>query len=459
MEEGRNLKRLILIGIIFIAIGAVLGLGLSGLIKRPAEKLEVKKERKILYYRHPMKPEIKSDKPMKDEMGMDYIPMYEEEVTEEAVPGTVSISPEKIQKIGVRSEEVKRKTLKRVIRTVGRVDPVESKVYIINTKIAGWVEKLYVDRTDQMVHAREALLELYSPDLVSAQEEYLLAYGSLEKVKESPYHEVKRGTESLLEATRQRLRYWDISDDQIKRLEETGKITRTMAIRAPAHGGVTEKMIVQGQKIEAGETLFRVIDHSVVWVYGEIYEYELPYIKVGQEATLSPSYSHREIYRGKIEHIYTHLGSIRYVPESGTEVRTAKVRFEVPNPNHNLKLGMYLNVELSVDAARDAVAVSRSAIIDTGERQVVIIDKRDGRFEPRKVKVGARADDYYEILEGVKAGEWVVTSANFLIDSESNLKAALSGMGAHEQGRPDLPVRQTGTEESAPKKEDSRHGH
>ncbi len=397
------------------------------------EEAPAEKERKVLFYRHPMNPQVTSPTPQKDEMGMDYIPVYEEERGVKEVPGTVRISPEKIQKIGVKSEEAKIRRLQRIIRTVGRVEPVENKVYDINTKVGGWVEKLYVSRTDQMVRPGEALLELYSPDLVAAQEEYLLAYRALERVKESPYHEVKRGAESLLEAARQRLKYWDISDDQIKRLEETGRATRTMSIRAPAHGGVTEKMIVQGQKIEPGEQLFRIIDHSVVWVYGEIYEYEIPYIKMGQEALLSPSYSPAEAYKGKIEHIYTHLGSIRYVPESGTEVRTAKVRFELPNPEHKLKLGMYLNVELYVDVAKKAVSVPDSAVIDTGNRQVVIIDKRDGRFEPREVKVGARAEGYYEILEGVKAGEWVVTSANFLIDSESNLRAALAGMEGHEQ--------------------------
>ncbi|MBI5588204.1 MAG: efflux RND transporter periplasmic adaptor subunit [Deltaproteobacteria bacterium] len=411
-----------------------------------------KTEHKVLYYRHPMNPQVTSPTPQKDEMGMDYIPVYEDEAAAKEAPGTVRISPEKIQKIGVRSEEVKRRALKRIIRTVGRVEPVEDKVYVINAKVSGWVEKLYVNKTDQMIHPGEPLLALYSPDLVSAQEEYLLAYGNTEKMKDSPYPEVKKGAESLLNAARQRLRNWDISDDQIKRLEETGKITHTMVISAPAHGGITEKMIVQGQKIEAGEPLFRIIDHSMVWVYGEIYEYETPYIKLGQEARLSPSYTPSEVYKGKIEHIYAHLGSIRYVPEQGTEIRTVKVRFELPNKDHKLKLGMYLNVEISVNVAKNDIAVPDSALLDTGTRQVVIIDRRDGTFEPREVKIGANADNYYEILQGVKAGEWVVTSANFLIDSESNLKAALGGMTAHGHGN-------TKKEEPVPVKEEQRAGH
>ena len=368
-------------------------------------------------------------------MGMDYVPVYEDERAEAETLGTVRITPEKIQKIGVKTEEAKIRTLKRIVRTVGRIEPVENKVYNINTKVAGWVEKLYVNRTDLMVHPDEPLLEIYSPDLVATQQEYILAMKNLEKVKNSLYPDIKKGAESLAQAARQRLKYWDISDEQIKKLEEDGAITRTMTIYAPAHGGVTEKMVVQGQKIEAGEPLFRIIDHSVVWVYGEVYEYEIPYIKAGQDALLSPSYSTSDIYRGKIEHIYSHLGSIRYVPESGTEVRTAKIRFELPNPEHKLKLGMYMNIELAVDAAANAVTVPDSAVIDTGARQVVFVDMGEGRFAPREVKIGASGEGYYHIVSGVRAGEKVVTSANFLIDSESSFRAAIAGFkGSGDQG-------------------------
>lgn len=398
------------------------------------EAASAKEEKKALFYRHPMNPSVTSPTPQKDEMGMDYIPVYKEEGGAEEVPGTVRISPEKIQKIGVKSSVVTRLSLKRIIRTVGRIAPDERRVFNISAKVGGWVEKLYVNRTDQMVSHDEPLLELYSPELVSAQEEYLLAFEAAEKVKESPYPEIRDNAESLLKASRQRLKYWDISEGQIKRLEKDAKITRTMTIRTPAHGSVTEKMVVEGTRIEAGEPLFKIIDHSVVWIYGELYEYELPFVKVGQKAKIMPSYSPSEVQIGEIQHIYTHLGTIRYTPEGGAEVRTAKIRFELPNPEHKLKLEMYVKVELEVDVARDAVAVPDSALIDTGVRQVVIIDKGDGRFEPRDVEVGAKAEGYYEIREGVKEGEAVVTSANFLVDSESNLKAALAGMVGHQQG-------------------------
>ncbi len=427
-------------GVILLLIGLVLGgaavyvySGGRGEKETPPE--EAKAERKILYYRNPMNPEVTSPTPMKDPMGMDYVPVYEDEAQEaKAAPGTVRISPERIQKTGVKSEEAVTRELKRVIRTVGRVEPVEDKVFVINAKVPGWVEKLYVSQTDKMVRPGQKLLELYSPELVSAQEEYLLALKSLENVKMSPYEEVRTGAASLLKAARQRLKYWDISDDQIKRLSETGRISRTLAIRAPSEGSVTEKMVVEGQKIEAGEPLFKIIDHSSVWVYGEIYEYEIPYIKVGQKALLSPSYSPNEAYTGRIEHVYSHLGSIRYTQEEGTEVRTAKVRFALPNRDHKLKLGMYLNVEIAARVAKDALSVPDSAVIDTGTRKVVIVDRRDGTFEPRAIETGAKAEAYYEVKGGLKEGEWVVTSANFLIDSESNLKAAIGSLTGHQHG-------------------------
>ena len=387
----------------------------------------VVKERKALFYRHPMNPQVTSATPKKDEMGMDFIPVYEEEAEE--VAGTVRISPEKIQKIGVKIEEVKKRTLKRTIRTVGRVEHDEARVFNINAKVSGWVEKLYVNRTDLMVHPGEKLLELYSPELVSTQEEYLLAIKAKERVKGSPSEEVKMSASSLVQAAKQRLKYWDIAGDQVKRLEEEGNVKRTMAILAPAHGIVTEKMINEGQKIEAGEMLFKIIDHSQVWVYGEVYEYELPFVKIGQTAKIIPSYTPAEIYTAAVNHIYTHFGTVRHEAEGMMEEsRTAKIRFELPNQEHKLKLGMYVNVELAVDAAENALTVPDSAVIDTGARQVIFVEKGDGRFEPRDVKVGAQGDGYYHIISGVKEGEKVVTSANFLIDSESSFRAALQGM-------------------------------
>lgn len=445
-----------------LVTGLIIGIGIGALIMfyaNPAginrEAGPVAKEKKILFYRNPMNPAVTSQRPMKDEMGMDYIPVYEAGMDVSGAgeaPGTVRVTAEKVQRMGVKSEVVRRRSLKRVIRTVGRVDPDETRVFNINAKVGGWVEKLYINRTDQMVEHHEPLLELYSPELVSAQEEYLLAFKERDRVKGSPSTEVRSGAESILSAARQRLRYWDISDDQIKRLEEDGKVTRTMTIRAPAHGSVTEKMVVAGQRIETGEPLFKIIDHTSVWVYGELYEYELPFVRVGQKARITPSYSPGEQYTATVEHIYTHLGTVTYTPENSTEIRTAKIRFELQNPAHKLKLGMFVNVELEVVAASNAVAVPDSALIDTGVRQVVIVDKGDGRFEPRDVKTSAKGEGYFAIISGVSAGEAVVTSANFLIDSESNLKAALGGMAGHQHGELTENNNGNGTAEAGNKK-------
>ncbi len=425
--------------VIIILIVSLVGIGATWFFiskgfeaKKVETAMPEEKERKVLFYRHPMNPQVTSPTPQKDEMGMDYIPVYEEEREAEEAHGTVIISPEKIQKIGVKSEEAKIRTLKRTIRTVGRIDHDETRVFNINTKIGGWVEKLYVNRTDQMVYPGEPLLELYSPELVATQEEYLLALRARERVKDSPYEEITKGADSLIEGARQRLKYWDITDDQIKRLEQDGKIARTMTIYANVHGIVTEKMVNEGMRIEPGDLLFTIIDHSHVWVYGEVYEYELPFIKIGQKARIIPSYTPTEIYIATITHIYTHFGTVRHEAEGMMEeARTAKIRFDLPNPEHRLKLGQYVNVELAVDVAANAVTVPDSAVIDTGTRQVVIVDKGNGRFEPREVKVGGQGDGYYQIVSGVKAGEKVVTSANFLIDSESSFRAALRGMKGH----------------------------
>jgi Cu(I)/Ag(I) efflux system membrane fusion protein len=431
--KSRNL----ITGVILLLVGLLAGgaiVWLAGM-DRPDEKPPVKAARKVIFYRNPMNPEVTSPSPMKDQMGMDYIPVYEDEAAAQDKPGTVRITPERIQRIGVKSEPVKRTDLVRTIRTVGRVEPVEDMAHVITAKVPGWIEKLYVNRTDTMVGKGEQLLELYSPELISAQEEYLLALESYDKIKTSPFPETVGGAKALLEAARQRLKYLDISDDQIERLKKQGAISRTLAIRSPAAGSVTEKMAVEGQKIESGEPLFRIIDHSRVWVYGEVYEYEMPYIKIGQKASLTPSYSPAPRLTGTIEHIYTHLGSIRYAPEEATaESRTAKVRFSLDNKDHSLKLGMYLNVEIETRVAKGALAVPDSAVIDTGVRKMVIVDRRDGTFEPREIKAGAKGEGSWEVLEGLKEGDWVVTSANFLVDSESNLKAAISSMGSARRG-------------------------
>jgi Cu(I)/Ag(I) efflux system membrane fusion protein len=337
---------------------------------------------------------------------------------EEVAPGTVQISPERQQLIGVKFGTVEVRPLEKVIRTVGRVDYDEKRIVTVAPKIGGWIEDLYVDFTGRFVKQGDPLLTIYSPELVSTQEEYLIALRAKKSLTKSPFPEVAGSGESLAESAKRRLKLWDISDDQIKALEESGQVKKTLTLHSPFSGFVLEKAAYKGMNVMPGVALYKLADLSVVWLYADIYEYELPSIRLGQPASIQLSYTPGEIFTGKVIYIY---------PSLNPETRTAKVRFEIPNSHERLKPEMYANVEIKVHLGHK-LAVPEGAIIDTGLRQLAIIDKGNGYFEPREVKVGSKVDNYYEVIKGLKAGERVVTSANFLIDSESKLKEAVGGM-------------------------------
>ena len=337
---------------------------------------------------------------------------------QEVAPGTVQISPEKQQLIGVKFGTVEMRPLEKVIRTVGRIDYDEKRIVTVSPKIGGWIEDLYVDFTGKFVSKGEPLLTIYSPELVSTQEEYLIALRAKRDLSKSPFPEVAGSGDSLAESAKRRLKLWDISDEQIKALEETGQSRKTLTLYSPFSGFVLEKAAYKGMNVMPGVALFKLADLSVVWLYADIYEYELPSIRLGQQASVQLSYIPGEIFTGKAIYIY---------PSLNPETRTAKVRFELPNPHGKLKPEMYANVEIKVHLGQK-LTVPEGAIIDTGLRQLAIIDKGNGYFEPREVKVGSKVDNYYEVIKGLKAGERVVTSANFLIDSESKLKEAMDGM-------------------------------
>ncbi len=342
----------------------------------------------------------------------------------EVTPGTVQISPEKQQLIGVKIGTAEMKPLEKVIRTVGRVDYDEKRIVTVSPKIGGWIEDLFVDFTGKYVMKGEPLLTIYSPELVSTQEEYLIALRAKRDLVKSPFPEVAGSGYSLAESAKRRLKLWDITDDQIRILEETGQPRKTLTLYSPFSGFVLEKAAYNGMNVMPGIALFKLADLSVVWLYADIYEYELPFIRLGQQASIQLSYISGEIFTGKAIYIY---------PSLNPETRTAKVRFEIPNSQGRLKPEMYANVEIKVHLGQK-LAVPEGAIIDTGLRQMAIVDKGSGYFEPREVKVGAKVDDYYEVIKGLKAGERVVTSANFLIDSESKLKEALAGVGSAHAG-------------------------
>jgi Cu(I)/Ag(I) efflux system membrane fusion protein len=350
--------------------------------------------------------------------GMSMESIQKEGKVQEVAPGTVQISPERQQLIGVKFGIAEMKPLEKVIRTVGRVDYDEKRIVTVSPKIGGWIEDLYVDFTGRFVKRGDPLLTIYSPELVSTQEEYLLALRAKKSFAKSPFPEVAGSGDSLVESAKRRLRLWDISDDQIKTLEETGQAKKTLTLYSPFSGFVLEKSAYKGMNVMPGVSLYKLADLSVVWLYADIYEYELPFIRLGQQASIQLSYTPGETFTGRAIYIY---------PSLNPETRTAKVRFEIPNAHERLKPEMYANVEIKVPLGQK-LAVPEGAIIDTGVRQMAILDKGNGYFEPREVKVGPKVEGYYEVIKGLKAGERVVTSANFLVDSESNLKEAMGGM-------------------------------
>jgi Cu(I)/Ag(I) efflux system membrane fusion protein len=367
---------------------------------------------KKVMYRSTMSPGEVSDKPGKDSMGMDMVPYEVEEsgaVTEIGGRIQVKISPERQQLIGIKTAPVKLQPIHKIIKAVGRVDYAEPNISIVNLKFDGWVEKLFANSTGWAVRKGEPLFDIYSPDLVSAQQEYLIALKAGKTFGDAS---------SILKSAREKLRLWDVTDSQVEELGRTGQFKKIVTVYSPGSGIVIEKNVLQGQKIMAGENLFKIADLSRVWILGEIYEYELPFIKTGQEAKISLSYYPGESFAGTITYISPYLKS---------ETRTNQVRIEVANPGLKLKPEMFANLEIHVDYGTK-LTVPPDAVLDAGETKIVFVAKGDGYFEPREVKLGVRGQDMVEILGGVSDGESVVTSANFLVDSESSLKAALNRM-------------------------------
>ena len=377
--------------------------------------------RRILHYRSPMDPSITSPVPAKDSMGMDYVPVYAEEQaasTADGVPGraVVEISPQGLRLAGVRTEPATRESFARTIRAVGTVAADETRVRHVHTKIAGWVEKLYVNFTGQLVRKGEPILSIYSQELVASQEEYLKARETARRFSTSDLAEVRQGGEDLVQAARRRLELFDVPAAFIAELERTGAVRRAVTLDAPVSGYVTMKETFEGQQVDPAMELFTIADLSHVWLEADFYEYEARILQLGEEAVISLPYDAGTRLVGRVAYIN---------PTLSTDTRTLKVRFEFPNPGLALKPGMYADVELSTRAV-EGVVVPDSAVMDTGERQIVFVAKGAGVFEPREVKVGSRSGGRAQVLSGVAAGEQVVTGANFLIDSESRLRAALA---------------------------------
>jgi Cu(I)/Ag(I) efflux system membrane fusion protein len=357
-------------------------------------------------------------------------PPAQEQAVQEAPQ--VEITPELQQRIGVKTVKAAVKPIQKTIRTVGRIEIDERNQATVNTKIEGWIEKLYVDYTGRYVKKGEPLAEIYSPELLATQQEFIHTkkwagkqtikapqkghdHGAPAEAPE-PVSDLKQMLEkdaaATLEAARQRLRLWDISEEQIRKIEQTGKPVRTLTLYSPVSGYITQKMAVQGMKVMPGEKLFDVADFSHVWIVADIYEYELSAVRVGQPVKVTLSYLPGREWASRIDYIY---------PVFSADTRTAKVRLTLPNPGGQLKPQMFTNVEIRIDLGRK-LTIPDSAVIDTGKGQVVYVDRGNGSFEPREIQTGLRADGAVEVLRGLKKGERVASSANFLIDSEAQLK-------------------------------------
>ena len=383
---------------------------------------------KILYYRHPMGAADTSTAPKKDEMGMDYLPVYEGDSTR---AGQIEISPEKIQKLGVTTATVDKRKLVRSIRALGSIQVDESRVHAVTTKFEGWIQHLYANTTGQAIKRGQPLLEIYSPELVTAQQEYLIALQGQNAMQQSS-KQAQDTAVNLAENALQRLHYWDIAPAQIKRLQDLEKPSDTLPLLSPVNGVLLEKPAQEGMRFMPGELLFRIADLSHVWLLAEVFEQDIGTVRLGQTVQVDINAYPERFFGGKVSFIY---------PSLATETRTVKVRIELQNDQGLLKPGLFGGVTLKTEEERDArLAIPDSAVIDSGTRQMVLLQLNEGRFEPRPVKLGRQVDGYYEVLEGLDEGDTVVIHANFLIDAESNLKSALDSFGGNSTNNTEQPT-------------------
>ena len=358
---------------------------------------------KPIYYRNPMGLPDTSPVPKKDSMGMDYTPVYAADVA--GPPGSVTISPERVQMLGVRTEIAAMRTMTRAVRAVGTIAVDERRIAVVAPRFEGWIEKLLVSASGDPVRTGQTLFEFYSPDLALAEQDYVLA-------RQMPGN-LARGALS-------RLANLNVPPDEIARLQRTGHASRTAAVVSPMNGVVMEKTAVQGMRFASGDALYRIADLSSVWVLADVFEQDLALVHAGQDTTVALAAYPDTAFNGKVTYVY---------PTVNPTTRTVKVRVEVANADMLLKPDMYATVGISVPlATAEVLAVPDSAVLDTGKTQVVLVERTQGHFEPRAVTVGRRADGYAEIRGGLVTGDKVVVGANFLIDAESNLRAALQSL-------------------------------
>ena len=405
--------------ILIIALSTITALSVGGCGGGSKDSSRGNQEAEVQFYSCGMHPNVIQEGPGNCPIcGMNLTPMgIPTGGTEETFGSTVKINPAVEQNMGIRTAEVEKRDLTQTIRAIGRIDYNESKVAHVHTKFNGWIEKTHADITGQRVSKGQPLLDIYSPELVSAQEEYLDA---LKNVRSSG--SVSGGAadrlETILGSTRRRLEYFDVSADQIDHLDKTRSVRKTLTVSSPFEGIVVEKHALDGMEVKPGMMIYTIADLSEIWVYADIYEFESPWMREGLTATMTLSYDPGKRYRGKVQYIYPYLEE---------KTRTIKVRLSFPNPNLELKPGMYANVEVETSPLKDVVAVPMEAVLFSGERNLVFVALGDGRFAPRDITVGIESGDgFYEVKGGLSEGATVVTSGQFLLDSESKLQEGIA---------------------------------
>jgi membrane fusion protein, copper/silver efflux system len=409
-------KQLFITAILMLAAGISIGVWLASQKPENGHTIDSLETKKPLFYRHPMNPSVTSPVPVKDDMGMPYVPVYAEDHTKTTeVPGTVKIDPITVQNIGVRATQVKKDVLSHVVRAVGRVDYDEERIVRLHPKVEGWIETMRVDKTGEKVKLNQDLLSIYSPQLVVSQQEYILALHNLKALEQSPIKDIRRGAEELVHSSRERLRLLDVPEHQLYDLTHHHNIHKSLHIHSPAEGIVVNIGAREGQYVTPATEIYMVADLSTVWVYADIYENELPWVKEGDLVEMQVTGVPGRTFRGHLAFIF---------PYAEAKTRTIKVRLAFGNAELLLKPDMFAEVTIYASKQESALVIPSEAVIRSGTRKKVLVVRGAGKFEPRTITTGLSSDGRIIVLSGLAEDEEIVISAQFLIDSESKLREA-----------------------------------
>ncbi|MGZ5011007.1 MAG: efflux RND transporter periplasmic adaptor subunit [Methylobacter sp.] len=416
-------RQLIITAVLMLVLGAGLGYLLASKpepVNKEQTRAVLPEEKKPLFYRSPMNPTVTSPVPAKDEMGMDYVPVYaEDNADDNETAGTVKIDAVTVQNMGVRTATAKKSILSHTVRAVGRVAYDEEHIVRLHPKTEGWIETLRVNKTGQWVKKDEDLLSIYSPHHVASLQEYLLALNGLKILQNSPIEDVRRGAEELVKSSRERLHLLDIPAHQLHDLSNIDSLKKGLHIHSPTNGIVMQIGAREGQYVTSETELYMIADLSKVWVYADVYEYELPWVKVGDPVEMQLAAVPGRIFHGHLAFIY---------PYAEAKTRTIKVRLVFDNAQLLLKPELFADVTIYAGKQVDAVVIPSEAVIRSGAKSQVFVVRGAGKFEPRQITTGLASSNEIAVLEGLKEGEEVVTSAQFLIDSESRLREATAKM-------------------------------